>query len=103
MSYVSGYYTGAPVFDATAIDAEFTSDQEFFAAMMEVTWREPSASGYTSTNTAPLNVHNDVIKEGEELPALLLGGVPGTSAEAELVFAATSGVPDSGTLRSGWR
>jgi hypothetical protein len=98
MSYVSGYYTGAPVFDATAIDAEFTSDQEFFAAMMEVTWREPSASGYTSTNTAPLNVHNDVIKEGEELPALLLGGVPGTSAEAELVFAATSGVPDSGTL-----
>lgn len=103
MTYAGGVYSGAPAFDVSAIDAEFTSDEVFFLGMIEVTWKEPSAAGFSSTNTAVVTVHNDVIKEGEELPALLLGGVPGEAAEVDIVFGATGNVPQAALLTlDGW-
>ena len=105
MSYSGGVYSGAPTFDVSAIDAEFSSDEVFFLGMIEVTWKEPSAAGFSSTNTAAVTVHNDVIKEGEELPALLLGGVPGEAAAASIVFSGSDSeiVDQIGSLElDGW-
>ena len=105
MGYADGVYSGTAASDSSAIDAEFSGDAEFFAGMMEVTWKEPSAAGWSSTNTASVSVHNDVIKEDEELPALLLGGVPGEVASASLVFSGSDAeiVNQTGSLDlDGW-
>lgn len=105
-----GSYSGTPAFDATAIDAllnvdaDEENDLDSFDAHCEVRWRV-SGEGWKSTKALNIDFDNNVIREGDELPELLLGGVPGEAATVSIAF--DDGVPvsnQSGYIDvNGWR
>jgi hypothetical protein len=103
-------YVASPTFDTVAIDAALNVDADLendvaeLASMCEVSWKV-SGKGWLSTGTQAMEIQNDVIRDDDELPELILGGVPGVKATVSIEFSdAVEVINQSGYLDiDGWR
>lgn len=64
----SNQYSVSPSFNTTELNAQLSSNEASVTLMLEITWTDDGGTSWSSTNTIPCIVYNDVIKDGEELP-----------------------------------